>query len=220
LTPSMQYRLSLDFPHFDIRKSIIRIFRDPDAPDMDGKRFVVVRKVLTPEEIVRFDADNDAYWQYRNGEATEAFLKAAARDAWQTKYGEPIPECALEEERDPETTMASCLLPYDGTVSLTEEESHAIAAVDGDLTMDMVWLVVEGLGWRPGKPVPLDDPGWRAIWAEEEECCMYIHIIRELMGMPFGSNDFCDESSWKPLAVILAGECDGTQKQHADTDKI
>lgn len=205
MSPSMRYRLSLDFSHFDIRKSIIRIFRDPDAPGMDGKRFVVVRKVLTPEEIVRFDADDDAYWRYRNGEATEVFLKAAARDAWQAKYGEPIPECALEEESDPETTMASCLLPYDGTVSLTEEESRAIAAVDGDLTMDMVWLVVEGLGWRPGKPVPLDDPGWRAIWAEEEECGMYIHIIRELMGMPFGK-DFCNEAAWKPLAVALAEE--------------
>ena len=205
MSPSMRYRLSLDFPHFDIRKSIIRIFRDPDALGMDGKRFVIARKVLTPEEIVCFDADNDAYWRYRNGEATEASLKAAARDAWQTKYGEPIPECALEEERDPETTMASCLLPYDGTVSLTEEESRAIAAVDGDLTMDMVWLVVEGLGWRPGKPVPLDDPGWLAIWAEEEESGMYIHIVRELMGMPFGK-DFCNEAEWKPLAVALAEE--------------
>ncbi len=203
MTPSMRHRLSLDFPLFDIRKSIIRIFWDFDVPGVVGNRFVVVRKVLTPEEITSFDDDNDAYWQYRNGVATEVFLKAAAREAWLAKYGEAIPECALEDWRDPETTLASCLLPYDGTVSLTEEESRAIAAVDGDLTMDMVWLVIEGLGWRPGKPVPLDDPGWRAIWAEEEECCMYIHIVRELLSMPFGK-DFCDEAAWKPLAVTMA----------------
>ena len=221
MTPSMRYRLSLDFPRFDVRKSIVRIFSevDPQGMVMAG-RFVVASKVLTPEELTRFDNDWKAYWQYRNGEATEAFLKAAARDAWQAKYGEPIPDSALENSRDPETTLASCLLPYDGTVPLTEEESSAIAAEHGDLTMDMVWLVVEGLGWRPGKPAPLDDPGWRAIWAEEEECCMYIHIIRELLDMPFGSDDFCDDSTWRPLAVLLAEEGDGTQKQNTDTDKI
>lgn len=200
----MRYRLSLDFPRFDVRKSIIRIFWevDPQGRVMAG-RFVVASKVLTPEELTRFDADCKAYWQYRNGEATEVFLQAAARDAWQAKYGKPIPDSALENSRDPETTLASCLLPYDGAVPLTEEESSAIAADHGDLTMDMVWLVIEGLGWRPGKPVPLDDPGWRAIWAEEEECCMYIHIIRELLGMPF-DKDFCNEAAWKPLAVTLA----------------
>ncbi|WP_163055105.1 hypothetical protein [Acidithiobacillus ferrooxidans] len=213
MSPSMRYRLSLDFPLFDIRKSIIRIFWDMDAPGVAGNRFVVVRKVLTPEEIARFDDDWKAYWQYRNEEATEAFLKAAANDAWTTKYGEPVPESALEDWLDPETTPASCLLPYDGTISLTKEESSAIAAVDGDLTMDMVWLVVEGLGWRPGKPVPLDDPGWRAIWAEEEECCMYIHIVRELLGMPFGK-DFCDEAAWKPLAVTMA-EDEGNTREPA-----
>lgn len=202
LTPSMRYRLSLDFPRFDVRKSIVRIFCEVDPPGMVmAGRFVVVSKVLTPEELTRFDADWKAYWQYRNGEAIEAFLKEAARNAWQAKYGEPIPDSALENWRDPETTLASCLLPYDGTVPLTEEESSAIAADHGDLTMDMVWLVIEGLGWRPGKPAPLDDPGWRAIWAEEEECFMYIHIIRELLGMPF---EDCDDPAWKPLAVIMA----------------
>ena len=204
MTPSMRYRLSLDFPRFDVRKSIVRIFCEVDPPGMviaERLRFVVARKKLTQEELTRFDADWKAYWQYRNGEAIEVFLKESARNAWQAKYGELIPDSALENWRDPETTLASCLLPYDGTVPLTKEESSAIAADHGDLTMDMVWLVIEGLGWRPGKPAPLDDPGWRAIWAEEEECCMYIHIIRELLGMPF---EDCDEPAWKPLAVIMA----------------
>lgn len=162
-----------------------------DAQDrLKVGRFVIVSKVLTPEELTHFEDNWKAYWQFRNGESTSTFLEAAARDVWQAKYGEPIPKCALTDWRNPETTFASSLLPYDGTVSLTEDESNAIAADHGDLTMDMVWLVIEGLGWRPGKPVPLDDPGWRAIWAEEEACCMYIHIIRDLLGMPF---EDCDE---------------------------
>lgn len=66
----------------------------------------------------------------------------------------------------------------------------------------MLWLIVEGLGWRPGKAVPEDDSGWLVVWAEEEECGCYIDIIRDVLGMP--ETPAPTHLGWKPPAVAAA----------------
>jgi len=85
-------------------------------------------------------------------EGMEEWVDAAAPQAWLTKYGE-LP--ALEELRGLRVHCPSAAaLPYDGPSQLTEvEQSTIYRFLDGvrvDLTMSMLYVMIEGFGWRPG----------------------------------------------------------------------
>lgn len=181
LARAMQYRQKvIKSPEFDIRQSHIKLIFSPSG-----------RYIKTALPITEYP-DND----HRNQLFTQA-LKEQASLRWREKYGTEMPNDGDMEECWAECLMASAI-PYDGTASLSQNELEIVRNAEdfGDFTLDMLWLLVEGLGWRPGKPVSEDDPGWIAIWAEEQECCGYLSIIRDVLGMPEV------DLAWVPPAVL------------------
>lgn len=169
MSPAMKYRNSLDFgPKFDSRRSEIAVYKDWDS----GQFVVTVFPKLTednPGHKARF-----AYYEAAD---------AKAKSLWLEKYHVDMPEHV--EHQWAETSFADAI-PYIGTVQLSKEEAEFLkkARSLGDFTLDMLWLIVEGLGWRPGNPVSEDDLGWLAVWAEHEECGGYYEIVRAVLAMP------------------------------------
>lgn len=172
MSPAMKYRNSLNFgAEFDSRRSEIMVFKDW----MSGKFVVTVLPKLTGD-----DPDN-TQCTYNGAFAVKA------KSLWHEKYAQEMPEHV--DGQWAETCFADAI-PYVGTVLLTQEETEVLknAKSFGDFTLDMLWLIVEGLGWRPGKPVSEEDPGWLAIWAEDEECASYYEIVRSVLAMPHFHN--------------------------------
>lgn len=167
ITPALAARLALAIPpEFDIRRSHIQIFADWGTGE-----YV---KTVHPAD------------QYEGMDSLPQYYRAAeeqAKSLWKLKYGVEMPEDV--EGQWAETTFASAI-PHDGPTTLSPDEQAFVARAEefGDFTLDMLWLIVEGLGWRPSKAVPEDDPGWLVIWAEEEDCGCYLDIIRDVLGMP------------------------------------
>lgn len=181
ISPAMQVRLGINAPaEFDIRKSHIKIHFE-----LQTGRYV--KTVLLQSEY----PDND----FRNKPYSIACRNQAAL-LWREKYCSELPN-----ENDLEVSWAETLfadsIPYDGKAVLSADELDVVSrAIDfGDFTLDMLWLIVDCLGWRPGKVVREDDPGWISIWAEEEECGGYLAIVRDVLGMPEVSQ------GWVPPAV-------------------
>lgn len=169
MTLGMEYRNKLPFAaEFDVRRSEIAVFKDWDS----GQFVVTVHPKLTGD-----DPKHKALFAYY------AAAEAKARSMWREKYGLAMPEHV--EFQWAETCFADAI-PYTGAVQLTPEEATFLQTAKslGDFTLDMLWLLVEGLGWRPGKPVSEDDPGWLAVWAEDEECGSYYEIVRAALAMP------------------------------------
>lgn len=185
MTPAMQSRLKLPIPpELDTRRSYILILAN-----WETQQYVKTAQPASLHEGI--DALPACY------QAAEEQAKAL----WRMKYGADMPVDDVEMAWA-ETTFAGAI-PYDGPTPLREEE-QAIVSTDnfGDFTLDMLWLMVEGLGWRPGKPVAEDDPGWLAVWAEEESCGGYLDIVRAVLGMP--ETPIPTYSGWKPPAVLAA----------------
>jgi hypothetical protein len=71
---------------------------------------------------------------------------------WQEKYNEVIDPGCLDGIWA--ENLNASLIPYDGPTSLTDEEQAIIGAFMKDsmvdLTMEMLYFMIEGLGWRPG----------------------------------------------------------------------
>jgi len=136
----------------------------------------------------------------------QAFLKAQREQAeilWQSKYSEDLPATADLGYFWPHSTHASDI-DYDGATALTDVEQefvHSRLKGGGGYTIEVLWLLVEGLGWRPGRPVSEDDPGWISIWACEERSAGFYNIVRDMLGMPVIEElDECEP--WKPQVVI------------------
>lgn len=166
MSPAMKFRSDLNFgAEFDSRRSEIEVFKDSGS----GQFVVTV--------FPKLDSDAPDYKAYN------AACLAKAKGMWIEKYGQAMP--LHVEGRWSETWYADAI-PYVGTVELNKEETEFLKNANrfGDFTLDMLWLIVEGLGWRPGKPVSEEDRGWLAIWAEEEECVGYYAIVRAALAMP------------------------------------
>lgn len=166
---AMEYRLSLPLPpNLDTRKSNIQVYTDPD----DGNFVITVAPL-----VAQPDPDNKALFAYYR------HSDEMARSLWLQKYGKPMPE---HVDGSWVEVMFAWSIPYVGGQKLTDSELQFIQDLRGigDFTLDMLWLMVDGLGWRPGKPVSEDDPGWIAIWAEEEKCACYHHLMRQALDMP------------------------------------
>jgi len=105
--------------------------------------------------------------------------------AWQDKYGMPPPAEDQLDYWSPETSVAT-RVPYDGPSPLTEDEWAWVKECcnRGDFTMTDLWFIVEGLGWRPGRPVSLNDPKWDYVWLGEEECIGFVDVVMDALGMP------------------------------------
>jgi hypothetical protein len=59
---------------------------------------------------------------------------------------------------NPADGLAAHAIPYDGPTVLTPREQQILYQGDfGDLTMAMLYVMIEGLGWRPG--------GWHHVKA-------------------------------------------------------
>lgn len=179
MTPSLRDALSLP-SEFDISKSFIQIWIS-----WDTRRFV---KVALPQAQFGAPPEGSAlHERVAISDYYDTIDRVSSEQAsalWQSKYSEPIP---LKDVENPwaETLLAS-VIPHEGRVTLTEDEQAVVDRADefGDFTLDMLWLMVEGLGWRPGKPVAEDDPGWAVIWDEEVKCAGYVDIVRAVLGMP------------------------------------
>lgn len=82
-------------------------------------------------------------------EALEDWMDMEARRLWQARYGElPLIESLYGIWAD---TLAAEAIPYDGPTSLTPCEQDIIYRGDfGDLTIALLYVMIEGFGWRPG----------------------------------------------------------------------
>ncbi|MBA9859905.1 hypothetical protein [Ralstonia insidiosa] len=197
----LSYRMNLSLPvELDCRKSVVEYWLEEGE---HGCRYVRTSypignsSMQDPQQPAAERREND---------------RRAREDAgrkWLEKYGVPMP---AEVEVSSAETMFARNLPYDGPTQLTAAEQLALERDVGDFTLDMVWLVVEGLGWRPGVPVPEDDDGWVAIWAEDYACACYLDIIRDVLGM--SESPWWNDRSWVPPAVAklpgyrsIAREC-------------
>jgi len=122
--------------------------------------------------------------------------REAAEILWLAKYGEVMPE---EVEGVWAESISASAFRHEGVVKLTDTEWQAVcnAANGSDLTLDILWLVVERLNWKPGVPVPLTDPKWENIWAEEMKCVGYIDIVHDLLNMPFNISDAERKAGWR-----------------------
>ena len=167
-------------PGFDVRQRALFVFQHSGTG-----RFV--RVGLRPLLAATREAERML--------AKRAFERAA--HTWQTKYGEPFPETAFIIDR------AECVLAHEidheGASTLSANESAWVRQMAGPtvMTLDIFWLLLEGLGWRPGHPVREDDPGWLAVWAEEECTPGVIGSVRAFQAMPRAAH-------WVPPAVEAA----------------
>lgn len=180
--PALAARLALQFPaEFDVQRSHITIFID-----LDTKRYV---KTVHPAASFSGRDWIDKYnWAaYKQAESL-----------WLEKYGTIMPK---DVEAPWAETLAAWAIEYPGTRALSAEELVAVREDHGDFTLDMLWLLVEGLGWSPGVPVAEDDPGWLVIWGEEENGggSGYIDIVRSVLGMP--EIPYPERYDWLPPAV-------------------
>lgn len=181
LSPAMLARLALKMPaEFDVRQSTIWIYLERGTG-----RYV---KVVLP----RLRVVNAETMGRLNEQAS-----GQARDLWCEKYGTPFPETGVDGDWS-EFVLAD-EIPHEGPTRLTEAEWAHVqrAARQAALTVDILWLLVEGLGWRPGQPVADNDRGWLSVWAEEEESPGVMESVRELLCLP-------RRYDWIPPAVTAA----------------
>lgn len=71
-------------------------------------------------------------------------------------------------------------------MKLTEAEKKHIqyCANRSDFTMDMLYLLLDGLKWRPLVPIDESHPGWTTIVTRGNFDCLYLAIVRDFLGMP------------------------------------
>ncbi len=115
-------------------------------------------------------------------------IENEAKEKWIKKYNVPMPDDVYSLPA--EVLSANCRV-YDGEMVLTDVEKNHIryCANNGDFTMEMLYLVLDGLKWRPLVPVDESDPGWLTIMERGDFDCIYLAIIRGFLGMPEPGTD-------------------------------
>ena len=103
-----------------------------------------------PPRYVKLTRDQDPLSVYND---TDEWIDVEAPAEWQKKYGEaPPPDSYLYGIWA--ETLAPKAIPYDGPTPITPNEQNTIVHfAEGmriDLTMAMLYVMIEGLGWRPG----------------------------------------------------------------------
>ncbi|EPG8943816.1 hypothetical protein L4Z64_001220 [Pseudomonas aeruginosa] len=175
-SPAMQVRLGLSrFPKLDARLSHIEVHSDQHT----NRHVITSIPVRDYPGAAVYDHEHPLFHQYH------AECADQAAKLWREKYGTEIPADDDLDVSWAETLLAG-MTPYEGPTELTDAELSVVSRADefGDFTLDMLWLIVECLGWRPGVPVPEDDQGWISVWAEDEEVRGYLDIVRAVLGMP------------------------------------
>lgn len=163
ITPAMRYRMDLKFDRLDSRKS------DICFACTDDLRQCVFMSIPVGE---------------KPGDWTRMHL--AADKAWQERFGRLLPDDVELSAIETQCATSALWLPETGMRKLSDAEIKVMQEVcDGgnDFTLDMLWLLVEGLEWTLGQPVPQTDPGWLAVWAEEEHCGSYMAVVCHALGM-------------------------------------
>lgn len=159
-------RFSLKIPaQYDIENNFIQYWYD-DNSLAEPMKFV---KVVVP-------------WVWRqNRDSYNPQTESLANRLWLEKYSKPMPEWV--EPHDPES-MGASWFPYDGTRELSNDEWEIVKALSPyDLTLDMLWLLIEGLHLTLGVPLPEDDEKWLPILFEGNECGGYLTIVKQCLGM-------------------------------------
>lgn len=159
---------------FDVRQSDICLFAD-----WESNSFV---KLVYPKRVENHDP------------VLYGRMLDDAQSLWQQKYGAPMPE---DVECCPVEVVSASGIPHEGPTELTITEWNWVESLAGrcDLTLDMLWFVVEGLKWRPGQPVSETDPLWPLVFELEESTgAGSTEIVRALLGMP--RLDLVSEKAW------------------------
>lgn len=175
ITPAMRYRMDLKFDRLDSRKSDI-CFACTD--DLRQCIFVSIPVVDKPGDWTR--------------------MQVTADKAWQERFGCPLPDDVELSAIETQSASSALWLPETGMRKLSNAEVKVMQEVcdrGNGFTLDMLWLLVEGLGWTLGRPVPQTDPGWLAVWAEEEHCGSYMAVVRHALGM--------DEPAWDDRGPLV-----------------
>lgn len=118
---------------------------------------------------IRLIRDQDPFHTYSS---LDDWIDAETPSLWLDKYGElPPPDKHLygiwAETLNPNT------IPYDGPTRLTDTEQVTICNfVEGvrvDLTMAMLYVMIEGLNWRPGAGIS------KGTWPSQQEMLTFYH---------------------------------------------
>lgn len=155
---------------------------------------------------VKLIRDQDPFDEY---EAVDDWVFTEAPPLWQAKYGDMVDEAALCGAWA--DTLCPGTIPYDGPTPLTPVEQATIYEfVSGsrcDLTMGMLYLMIEGLGWRPGACREESQP-----WPSQQEMLEFYN---------FYPREHDPEGALQIALSLLAAGPDGeTQRPWNAIDKL
>lgn len=135
-----------------------------------------------PTRFIRLVRDQDPLHIYPS---LDDWIDIEAPSLWQDKYGElPPPENHFygiwAETLNPST------IPYDGPTKLTDAEQvtiyNFVEGVRVDLTMAMLYVMIEGFNWRPGAGIS------KGTWPSQQEMlAFYHHFATPIDDDPWGS---------------------------------
>lgn len=135
---------------------------------------------------------------YQNVNNFDDWILKKAQKQWKQKYKESIGIKNLEYI--PAEVFGAGNIPYDGPTELSTAEQEAMRIISNngtDLTMDMVYLMVERLGWRPGMLK-------QGVIPTQEQ-------VHELYQWPERNED---PDGWLEIAFyLLFTEVEGTEKK-------
>jgi hypothetical protein len=187
ISPAMRYRLGLKFDRLDVRKSDICFACTTDKTD---------GVFVSMPALGEAHRATDDRWNR---------MRAAANEMWQQRFGCTLPDNIEATEAEDHAATLVRWMPDSGMRKLSAEELDVTSQVCDNgygFSLDMLWLLVEGLGWTLGKPVPYTDPGWLAVWAEEEERVLYMDIVCAALGMH--ERELIDGRPLMPIVVAQA----------------
>ena len=108
-------------------------------------------------------------------------LKIAAR-LWKAKYNERMPKKTFEIE--PWMCEAN-YFERGGLDCLSDKEwkyvEKNLQCKHNSLTMEILWIAVMGLGFRPGVKVPKEDPRWKKVEMAERRHFATLETIESLV---------------------------------------
>lgn len=182
------------------REHILFVFRDADV-SIDTPR--VPPASLRYVKLVRPKGPS------LDDDAIEAWIDEESTRLWMARYGElPSRDALYDIWAD---VLAAESIPYDGPTCLTPSEQEIIYSGGfGDLTIALLYVMIEGLGWRPGAwctnggiwPEPAAMMEFYRHWQENDDPEGALLIALTLYAAKKGGE--C-AVGWQEIAAIAAG---------------
>ncbi len=134
--------------HFDpVREYIVFVFLNDDMDDclpvISSEELRYVR-LSRPHNTPRNDRTHNDW-----NDSVAMRLDEEAPKRWRERYGQSL--SADRFDYCPADVLAAATIPYDGPTRLTQSEQQILyCGKFGDLTLAMLYVMIEGFGWRPG----------------------------------------------------------------------